>query len=142
MVPGTLKRCSGRRRGPLEMAQGGWVKPVTAVIDVGINRVGTLGGKGQPVGDIAYDAAADVTSGITPVPGRVGPMTVACLLHKALVETRAQAEQLIAVFIASTMLRLNRVCSRHRLRAGTFCSPPSIWKPCVACPRASGTMWC
>jgi methylenetetrahydrofolate dehydrogenase (NADP+)/methenyltetrahydrofolate cyclohydrolase len=68
-----------------EMVRGDWVKPGAAVIDVGINRVDTEDGKGRLVGDVAYDEAAEVAGAITPVPGGVGPMTVACLLRNTLV---------------------------------------------------------
>jgi len=63
-----------------EMVRGGWVKPGATVIDVGINRVPTPDGKGRIVGDVAYAEAAGVAGAITPAPGGVGPMTIACLL--------------------------------------------------------------
>jgi methylenetetrahydrofolate dehydrogenase (NADP+)/methenyltetrahydrofolate cyclohydrolase len=66
-----------------EMVKGNWVKPGAVVIDVGINRVDApdLGpGKTRLVGDVAFAEAAEVASAITPVPGGVGPMTIACLL--------------------------------------------------------------
>lgn len=71
-----------------EMVRGDWVKPGAAVIDVGINRVDTEDGKGRLVGDMAYEEAAEVAGAITPVPGGVGPMTVACLLRNTLVAAR------------------------------------------------------
>jgi methylenetetrahydrofolate dehydrogenase (NADP+)/methenyltetrahydrofolate cyclohydrolase len=61
------------------MVPGDWIKPGATVIDVGINRV-EEGGKGRIVGDVDYDSAARVAGAITPVPGGVGPMTIACLL--------------------------------------------------------------
>jgi methylenetetrahydrofolate dehydrogenase (NADP+)/methenyltetrahydrofolate cyclohydrolase len=67
-----------------EMIRGAWVKPGAIVIDVGINRVADASGKGRLVGDVAYAEAAAVASAITPVPGGVGPMTIACLLHNTL----------------------------------------------------------
>jgi len=67
-----------------EMIPGGWVQPGATVIDVGINRVATEDGKGRLVGDVAYAEAAEVAGAITPVPGGVGPMTVACLLRNTL----------------------------------------------------------
>ena len=73
-----------------EFIQGDWVKPGATVIDVGINRVTGEGGS-RLVGDVAYDAAAAVAGAITPVPGGVGPMTVACLLRNTLIAARAQA---------------------------------------------------
>ena len=75
-----------------EFIQGGWVKPGAAVIDVGINRVADADGQGRLVGDVAYEAAAAVAGAITPVPGGVGPMTVACLLRNTLIAARAQAD--------------------------------------------------
>lgn len=65
-----------------EMVRGDWIKPGAIVIDVGINRVesGRGDGKTKLVGDVAFDEAAAVASAITPVPGGVGPMTIACLL--------------------------------------------------------------
>jgi methylenetetrahydrofolate dehydrogenase (NADP+)/methenyltetrahydrofolate cyclohydrolase len=69
-----------------EMVRGDWVKPGAAVIDVGINRVPSRDpvkaaeGKTRVVGDVAYEEAAAVAGCITPVPGGVGPMTIACLL--------------------------------------------------------------
>ncbi len=66
-----------------EMIPGDWVKPGATVIDVGINRV-ERDGKGKLVGDVHYDSAAEVAGAITPVPGGVGPMTIACLLANTL----------------------------------------------------------
>ena len=63
-----------------EMVRGDWVKGGATVIDVGINRVPTPDGKGRIVGDVAYAEAAEVAGAITPAPGGVGPMTIACLL--------------------------------------------------------------
>ncbi|RDC73333.1 bifunctional methylenetetrahydrofolate dehydrogenase/methenyltetrahydrofolate cyclohydrolase FolD [Rhodovulum sp. 12E13] len=63
------------------MVPGEWVKPGATVIDVGINRVEPEGGgKARLVGDVDFDSAAQVAGAITPVPGGVGPMTIACLL--------------------------------------------------------------
>ena len=65
-----------------EMVRGDWIKPGAAVIDVGINRVPKPGeeGKFRLVGDVAFDEAKGVAGVITPVPGGVGPLTIACLL--------------------------------------------------------------
>jgi methylenetetrahydrofolate dehydrogenase (NADP+)/methenyltetrahydrofolate cyclohydrolase len=66
-----------------EMIKGAWIKPGATVIDVGINRVPAPEkgeGKTRLVGDVAYADAATVAGAITPVPGGVGPMTIACLL--------------------------------------------------------------
>lgn len=62
------------------MVRGSWVKPGAVVIDVGINRIETKSGESQLVGDVEFASAAKVASLITPVPGGVGPMTVAMLL--------------------------------------------------------------
>jgi len=70
-----------------EMVRGDWVKPGAIVIDVGINRVPNPAageGKTKVVGDVAYAEAAQVASAVTPVPGGVGPMTIACLLRNTL----------------------------------------------------------
>ena len=66
--------------GKAEMVKGDWVKPGAIVIDVGINRVGGPGSN-KLVGDVDYAGAANVAGAITPVPGGVGPMTIACLLR-------------------------------------------------------------
>ncbi|MCL4154733.1 UNVERIFIED_CONTAM: hypothetical protein GTU68_008408 [Idotea baltica] len=63
-----------------EMIPGDWIKPGAAVIDVGINRI-EKDGKKKLVGDVDFASAAPVAGAITPVPGGVGPMTIACLLH-------------------------------------------------------------
>jgi methylenetetrahydrofolate dehydrogenase (NADP+)/methenyltetrahydrofolate cyclohydrolase len=63
-----------------EMVRDDWIKPGATVIDVGINRVATPDGKGRIVGDVAFAEAFVVAGAITPVPGGVGPMTIACLL--------------------------------------------------------------
>jgi len=73
-----------------EMVRGDWIKPGATVIDVGINRVAGEAGKPKLVGDVAYDEAAAVAGAITPVPGGVGPMTIACLLLNTLRATCAQ----------------------------------------------------
>jgi methylenetetrahydrofolate dehydrogenase (NADP+)/methenyltetrahydrofolate cyclohydrolase len=66
--------------GKAELVKGDWIKPGATVIDVGINRV-----DGKLVGDVAFEEAAQVASAITPVPGGVGPMTIAMLLRNTLV---------------------------------------------------------
>jgi methylenetetrahydrofolate dehydrogenase (NADP+)/methenyltetrahydrofolate cyclohydrolase len=63
-----------------QMVQGDWIKPGAVVIDVGINRIEAEGGKTRLVGDVDTAAAKRVAGAITPVPGGVGPMTIACLL--------------------------------------------------------------
>jgi methylenetetrahydrofolate dehydrogenase (NADP+) / methenyltetrahydrofolate cyclohydrolase len=66
-----------------QMVKGDWLKPGATVIDVGINRITTAGGV-QLVGDVDFAAARRVAGAITPVPGGVGPMTIACLLRNTL----------------------------------------------------------
>ena len=63
------------------MVPGDWIRPGATVIDVGINRIDAGNGKTRLVGDVDFESALPVVSGITPVPGGVGPMTIACLLH-------------------------------------------------------------
>ncbi|WGS20897.1 MULTISPECIES: bifunctional methylenetetrahydrofolate dehydrogenase/methenyltetrahydrofolate cyclohydrolase [unclassified Bradyrhizobium] len=67
-----------------EMVRGNWLKPGATVIDVGINRLPVPGGKPKLVGDVAFQEALNVAGAITPVPGGVGQMTVACLLVNTL----------------------------------------------------------
>ena len=63
-----------------EMVRGHWIKPGATVVDVGINRKAGEGGKTRIVGDVAFEEARQTAGAITPVPGGVGPMTIACLL--------------------------------------------------------------
>jgi methylenetetrahydrofolate dehydrogenase (NADP+)/methenyltetrahydrofolate cyclohydrolase len=70
--------------GRAEMVRGDWIKPGATVIDVGINRIAGDDGKTRLVGDVAYQEALEVAGAITPVPGGVGQMTVACLLVNTL----------------------------------------------------------
>ena len=63
------------------MVPGDWIRPGAVVIDVGINRIDAGDGKTRLVGDVDFESALAVAGGITPVPGGVGPMTIACLLH-------------------------------------------------------------
>jgi methylenetetrahydrofolate dehydrogenase (NADP+)/methenyltetrahydrofolate cyclohydrolase len=65
------------------LVRGDWIKPGAIVIDVGINRAVADGGKTRLVGDVAFAEAVQVAGAITPVPGGVGPMTIACLLENA-----------------------------------------------------------
>ena len=67
--------------GRAEMIQGDWIKPGATVIDVGINRIDGKNGKKRLVGDVEFASASAVAGAITPVPGGVGPMTIACLLR-------------------------------------------------------------
>ena len=73
-----------------EMVRGDWIKAGATVIDVGINRVPAEAGKSRIVGDVAYLEASVIAGAITPVPGGVGPMTIACLLLNTLRATCAQ----------------------------------------------------
>ncbi|PTQ12725.1 bifunctional methylenetetrahydrofolate dehydrogenase/methenyltetrahydrofolate cyclohydrolase FolD [Sphingomonas oleivorans] len=75
-----------------EMIRGDWIKPGAIVIDVGINRVGDADGKSRLVGDVAFAEAEAVAGAITPVPGGVGPMTIACLLRNTLTAAKARRE--------------------------------------------------
>jgi methylenetetrahydrofolate dehydrogenase (NADP+)/methenyltetrahydrofolate cyclohydrolase len=76
-----------------EMVRGDWIKPGAVVIDVGINRVPAAEeGKTRLVGDVAFDEAAQVASAITPVPGGVGPMTIAMLLRNTVVAAHRRTE--------------------------------------------------
>jgi methylenetetrahydrofolate dehydrogenase (NADP+)/methenyltetrahydrofolate cyclohydrolase len=70
--------------GKAEMVRGDWIKPGATVIDVGINRLPSADGKTRLVGDVAFQEALNVAGAITPVPGGVGQMTVACLLVNTL----------------------------------------------------------
>ena len=69
-----------------EMIKGKWIKPGATVIDVGINRI-ERDGKQKLVGDVEFEEAKKIAGSITPVPGGVGPMTIACLLHNTLLAT-------------------------------------------------------
>ena len=71
--------------GHAELVRGGWLKPGAAVIDVGINRIELPDGKSRIVGDVAFAEAQGIAAAITPVPGGVGPMTIACLLRNTLI---------------------------------------------------------
>jgi methylenetetrahydrofolate dehydrogenase (NADP+)/methenyltetrahydrofolate cyclohydrolase len=73
--------------GRAEMVKGDWIKPGAVVIDVGINRLPPAEGqtKGRLVGDVDYAEVSAVADAVTPVPGGVGPMTIACLLRNTLV---------------------------------------------------------
>ncbi|OSZ72696.1 bifunctional methylenetetrahydrofolate dehydrogenase/methenyltetrahydrofolate cyclohydrolase [Sphingomonas sp. IBVSS1] len=73
------------------MVQGDWIKPGACVIDVGINRIALPDGKSRLIGDVDFAAAAGRAGWITPVPGGVGPMTIACLLANTLAAAHARA---------------------------------------------------
>ena len=76
--------------GKPKLIQGDWIKPGATVIDVGINRVEGEYGKSRLVGDVDFDSALPVAGAITPVPGGVGPMTIACLLRNTVTATCRQ----------------------------------------------------
>jgi methylenetetrahydrofolate dehydrogenase (NADP+) / methenyltetrahydrofolate cyclohydrolase len=74
--------------GKPQMVRGAWIRPGATVIDVGIVRVPAENGKTRLVGDVAFAEAVEVAGAITPVPGGVGPMTVACLLRNTVIAAR------------------------------------------------------
>jgi methylenetetrahydrofolate dehydrogenase (NADP+)/methenyltetrahydrofolate cyclohydrolase len=74
-----------------QMVRGAWLSPGATVIDVGIVRVPAENGKTRLVGDVAFAEAVEVAGAITPVPGGVGPMTVACLLRNTVIAARNRA---------------------------------------------------
>ncbi|WP_275096857.1 bifunctional methylenetetrahydrofolate dehydrogenase/methenyltetrahydrofolate cyclohydrolase FolD [Sedimenticola hydrogenitrophicus] len=76
--------------GQPELVRGSWIKPGATVIDVGINRLPGENGKPRLVGDVAFREAQEVAGAITPVPGGVGPMTIACLLLNTLLAALRQ----------------------------------------------------
>lgn len=67
--------------GKAGLVRAGWIKPGAIIIDVGINRIISPSGESRLVGDVAFDEAVEVAGAITPVPGGVGPMTIACLMR-------------------------------------------------------------
>ena len=73
------------------MIRGDWIKPGACVVDVGINRVPSETGKPRLVGDVDFDEVAEVAAAITPVPGGVGPMTIAMLMRNTLVAAHRRA---------------------------------------------------
>ena len=92
-LPGVVRRAdiAVAAVGRPELVRGDWIKPGATVIDVGINRVATDDGKGRLVGDVAYDEVAEVAGAISPVPGGVGPMTIAMLMRNTLVAAHRRA---------------------------------------------------
>ena len=93
-LPGVVRRADivVAAVGRPEMVKGDWIKPGAVVIDVGINRVPAAEeGKSRLVGDVAYDEVAEVAAAITPVPGGVGPMTIAMLLRNTVVAAHRRA---------------------------------------------------
>ncbi len=71
--------------GQPKLIKGHWIKPGAVVLDVGINRIKTKDGKQTLVGDVDFDEVVEIAGAITPVPGGVGPMTIACLLENTLI---------------------------------------------------------
>jgi len=92
-LPATVRRADivVAAVGRAEMVRGDWIKPGAYVIDVGINRSLSDDGKGRLVGDVAYGEAVEVAGAITPVPGGVGPMTIAMLMRNTLVAAHRRA---------------------------------------------------
>jgi methylenetetrahydrofolate dehydrogenase (NADP+)/methenyltetrahydrofolate cyclohydrolase len=86
-IPAVLRRADilVAAVGRPQFVRGDWLKPGVVVIDVGINRVEAAGTKPKLVGDVAFAEAQGVAAAITPVPGGVGPMTIACLLRNTLI---------------------------------------------------------
>jgi len=78
--------------GKAELVRGAWIKPGAIVIDVGINRLPAANGRMRLVGDVAFGEAVLVAGAITPVPGGVGPMTLACLLVNTLEAAHAAVQ--------------------------------------------------
>ncbi len=72
------------------LVRGDWIKPRAIVVDVGTSRVEKPGGGWRVAGDVAFDEAVDVAGAITPVPGGVGPMTIACLMENTVKAARAR----------------------------------------------------
>jgi methylenetetrahydrofolate dehydrogenase (NADP+)/methenyltetrahydrofolate cyclohydrolase len=92
-LPGVVRRADivVAAVGRPEIVKADWIKPGAAVIDVGINRIDAGEGKTKLVGDVAFDEVAQVAGAITPVPGGVGPMTIAVLLRNTLVAAHRNA---------------------------------------------------
>jgi methylenetetrahydrofolate dehydrogenase (NADP+) / methenyltetrahydrofolate cyclohydrolase len=77
--------------GSAELVRGDWIKPGATVIDVGINRIPAEGGKMRLTGDVAYTEVLENAAAVTPVPGGVGPMTIACVMRNTLIAACIQA---------------------------------------------------
>ena len=92
-LPGIVRRADivVAAVGRPEMVRGEWIKPGATIVDVGINRVAGEGGKSRLVGDVAFAEAAQIAGAITPVPGGVGPMTIAMLMRNTLVAAHRRA---------------------------------------------------
>lgn len=92
-LPGLCRRADiiVAAAGRAEMVRGDWVKPGATVIDVGITRMVQPDGRAKLFGDVAFGEVRDIAGAITPVPGGVGPMTIACLMRNTLVAAALQA---------------------------------------------------
>jgi methylenetetrahydrofolate dehydrogenase (NADP+)/methenyltetrahydrofolate cyclohydrolase len=92
-LPGAVRRSDivVAAVGRPELIRGGWLKPGATVIDVGQERVEQPDGTRKLLGDVAFDEALEVAGAITPVPGGVGPMTIACLLRNTAVAAHRRA---------------------------------------------------
>ena len=92
-LPGVARRADLliAAAGRPELVQGAWIKPGATVLDVGINRLADADDGGRLVGDVAFAQAAQVAGAISPVPGGVGPMTIACVLVNTVRAACAQA---------------------------------------------------
>src|SRR6185312_8498466 len=86
-LPALARRADilGAAVGRAELVRGSWIKPGATVIDVGTTRVPGEAGKSRLVGDVAFAEAQGIAGAITPVPGGVGPMTIACLLRNTVI---------------------------------------------------------
>ena len=83
--------------GQPQMIDASWIKPGALVIDVGINRVTLADGSTRLVGDVDFDSVSLVAKALTPVPGGVGPMTIACLMQNTVLAAELQLQQSLAV---------------------------------------------
>ena len=92
-LPGLCRRADilVAAAGRAELVRGDWLKRGATIIDVGINRVASDNGKARLCGDVAFAEALPIAGAITPVPGGVGPMTIACLMRNTLVASALQA---------------------------------------------------
>jgi methylenetetrahydrofolate dehydrogenase (NADP+)/methenyltetrahydrofolate cyclohydrolase len=92
-LPGAVRRADivVAAVGRPELIRGDWLKPGATVIDVGQERVEQADGTRKLLGDVAFDEAVEVAGAITPVPGGVGPMTIACLLRNTVVAAHRRA---------------------------------------------------
>ena len=81
--------------GQPQMIEASWIKPGALVIDVGINRITLADGSTRLIGDVDYDSVSMVAGAITPVPGGVGPMTIACLMQNTVLAAELQTQQAV-----------------------------------------------